>query len=116
MELRIDLQSVVRELLAESEPQAALGVDRIGAAIGTLSVSTEEIEAIFVALEAQGRQVSAPPGGGGEQRLRRVVEAARSLKVESSARPTLNAVAARAGLTHDDVLGALFLLRIMQRG
>ena len=116
MDLRRELQAVVSDLLAASAAGSPIGLDRIGNAVGTLSVSTEEIEAIFVALESQGRQVSAPPGGGGEARLKRVIDAARSLKAESGARPTLGQVAERAVLTRDDVLGALFLLRIMQRG
>ena len=115
MRLRTELEFVVRDLLAASSPQDAIGLDRIGHAIGALSVSTEEIEAVFVALEAEGRQVSAPPGGGGEARLKRVIDAARALKAESGQRPTLAAVVERADLTRDEVLGALFLLRIMQR-
>ena len=78
-------------------------------------MSTEDIEALFVALEAGGRRVSAGAGGRVEAHLGRVVAAARSLRAESASRPTLGAVCERSGLTRDEVLGALYLLRIMQR-
>lgn len=116
IKLRADLQAVVTRLLQSSQPKSAIALDALGQAIGTLAISTEEIEAIFVQLEVAGRHVSAPPGGGGEARLKRVIDAARALKAESAGRPPLSEVAQRAGLTRDEVLGALFLLRIMQRG
>lgn len=115
MELRVELQDVVTKLLVESERARDVALDHIGDALGTLSVSTDEIDGIFKQLESEGRRVVAPPGGGGEAHLRRVVAAARALKQESTTRPTLSAVCERAGLTRDDVLNALFLLRIMQR-
>lgn len=115
MELRVDLQKVVASLLAESAHEGTIALDRIGNALGTLAVSTDDIDAVFRQLETAGRQLAAPPGGGGEARLRRVIEAARTLKQHSDARPTLSAVAERSQLSHDEVLGALFLLRIMQR-
>jgi aspartokinase-like uncharacterized kinase len=102
-------------LLRESEQQSEIALDHIGDAVGTLAVSTDEIDAIFKQLEAAERHVVAPPGGGGEARLKRVIDAARTLKQESTARPTLSAVASRAELTQDEALGALYLLRIMQR-
>jgi len=111
----MDLQQVVSRLLAESAQERTIALDQIGDALGTLAVSTDEIDTILKQLEARGRSVVSPPGGGGEARLKRVVDAVRTLKQESVVRPTLSAVAARAQLSRDEVLGALFLLRIMQR-
>ena len=102
-------------LLAASARERTVALDQIGDALGTLAVSTDEIDAIFKQLEAAARRVVAPPGGGGEARLKRVIDAARALRQEALARPTLSAVAKRAELSRDEVLGALFLLRIMQR-
>jgi hypothetical protein len=113
MPLRTELRDVVDTLLADEAEDIEL--DRVGDAIGARAVSTDDIEAIFLALEAAGRRVVAAPGGGGEGRLKRVVAAARALRTEGTARPTLREVAVRAELTDDQVLGALFLLRIMQR-
>jgi hypothetical protein len=115
MGLRAELQRVLAELLASSESTGQIELDRIGDALGTVAVSTDEIDALFKALEASGRRVVAPPGGGGEARLKRVIDAARALKQASARRPTLSEVATHAQLTRDEVLGALFLLRIMQR-
>jgi hypothetical protein len=115
MPLRPPLQAVVNQLLTGHPAPSSISLDQVGQALDTLSVSTEEIEAIFVALETAGCTVSARAPGGGTERLKQVVDAARSLKAESVTRPTLTQVAERAGLTRDDVLGALFLLRIMQR-
>ncbi|MEY4513883.1 MAG: hypothetical protein RLZZ450_6005 [Pseudomonadota bacterium] len=115
MELRVELQRVVTKLLVESEQAKDIALDHIGDALGTLSVSTDEIDGIFRQLENEGRRVVAPPGGGGEALLKRVTAAARALKQESTVRPTLSTVAEHAELTQDDVLNALFLLRIMQR-
>jgi hypothetical protein len=115
MKLRGELQRVVTKLLAESEHARDIALDHIGHALGTLSVSTDDIDGIFKQLEGAGRRVVAPPGGGGEARLKRVIDAARALKQESATRPSLSAVGERAGLTRDEVLNALFLLRIMQR-
>lgn len=116
MDLREELELVVQELLESSTQGGAIALDSIGHALGTTAVSSEEIELIFVRLEAQGRSVHAPPGGRGEVWLRQVVTAARALKAEGTARPTLAQVAERAGLTRDEVLSALYLLSIMQRG
>jgi aspartokinase-like uncharacterized kinase len=115
MQLRAELQRVVTKLLMESTDAQDIALDHIGDALGTLAVSTDEIDGIFKRLEAAGRRVVAAPGGGGEARLKRVIDAARSLKGESSTRPTLSAVSEHAQLTRDEVLNALFLLRIMQR-
>jgi biotin operon repressor len=113
MPLRPALQAVVDRLLAQHATQ--LSLDRIGDALGTLGVSTEEVEAIFAQLESHGREVTSGPGGRVQAHLKRVIDAARALKAGSDARPTLGEVAARAELSRDDVLGALFLLRVMQR-
>ncbi|MFT3922168.1 MAG: hypothetical protein QM778_06510 [Myxococcales bacterium] len=112
--LRPELQDVVARLIASAE-RAELSVDEVGEALGTLSVSTLEIEAVFAALEAAGGSVRAPGGGGTELHLKRVVEAARAIRAERELRPTLKEIAARAELTREQVLNALFLLRIMQR-
>lgn len=116
MNLRQELQAVLQQLLRTSQAGSAIALDEIGNALGTLAVSTEEIEALFAQLESHGRGVRAPAGGSGEASLMRVVAAARALKAESSARPTLSAVAERSGLSRQEVLSALYLLRIMQQG
>jgi hypothetical protein len=93
----------------------AISLDEVGHALGSLSVSTGEIEAIFSMLEAAGREVGTREAGGVEAHLKLVVNAARALKAESTARPSVSDIATASGLSRDEVLAALFLLRVMQR-
>jgi hypothetical protein len=114
--LRPELMRVLNQLLTASETTLHVELDTIGEAVGALSVSTDEIEALLRELEAQGRQIAAPSGGGAERQLGQVVAAARKLKAESQAeKPSLSAVAREAGLSERQVLVALALLRVMQR-
>jgi len=113
--LRHDLERVLSALLAESAASGKVEIDAIGAALGTLAVSTDDIDALLRALETRGREVVAPTGGGAEAHLRQVVAAARALKARLSRRPTLSEVAQEAKLTSEQALVALALLRIMQR-
>jgi hypothetical protein len=69
----------------------------------------------MTALESKGRRVVGPEGGGGEERLKKVVEAARTLGPELGRKPTLAEIAACAGLSPLEVRHALALLRVMQR-
>lgn len=116
---RTDLTAVLARLLADSELTHTIALDAVGEAIGTRAVSTDEIDALFSALEAQGRSVVAPQGGEGEKLLGRVVSAARELKRSASGpaarKLTIDEVARHAGLERQQVISALALLHIMQR-
>jgi hypothetical protein len=114
--LRSELMSVLNTLLTVSETTLHVELDAIGAAIGALSVSTDDIDALLRELEARGRQIVAPSGGGAERQLGQVVAAARKLRISSpQGKPGLSEVAREAGLSEDQVLVALALLRVMQR-
>ena len=113
--LRPELQRVYAQLRAQSAVSGKVELDTIGHALGTLSVSTDEIDALVSALERDGREIVGPTGGGTEAQLKQVVSAARALKAELARRPTLREVAQRAGLSPEQVLIALALLRVMQR-
>jgi hypothetical protein len=113
--LRAELHQVLVRLLATSAESGKVHLDAVGEALGSMAVSTDEIDALLQALEAQGREVTAPSGAGAERFLRQVVAAARALKARLPHRPTLAEVAAEAELTPDQVLMALALLRVMQR-
>ncbi len=114
-ELSGELLAVLNTLLDASETTLRVELDAIGAALGTMSVSTDDIDALMRELEARGREISTPSGGGAEQHLSRVVAAARKLKATRSRRPTLAEVAAEAELSSAQVLITLALLRVMQR-
>jgi hypothetical protein len=113
--LRRDLEGVVAALLAASERSREVTLDVIGDAVGLRPVSHEDVDGILRALEARGRRVIAPEGGGGEERLRRVVVTARQLSTELGRRPAIAEIAARSGLAEGEVRQALFLARVIQR-
>jgi 2-hydroxychromene-2-carboxylate isomerase len=112
---RPELAAVLTRLLVDSERTRKVSLDRIGEAIGTHAVSTDEIESLFSALEARGRTVVAQSGGDGERLLKQVVSAARELKQDATRRITIDDVAQHAGITREQVISALALLHIMQR-
>jgi hypothetical protein len=113
--LRPELTPILTTLLAASAASMKIELDAIGAALGSLSVSTDDIDGLLRELELRGREVVAPSGGGAEQHLKHVVAAARRLKSASARRPTLAEVAEEAKLSSEQTLVALALLRVMQR-
>jgi hypothetical protein len=112
---RPELAAVLAKLIVESERTRVVALDAIGEAIGTHAVSTDEIDALFVALEQRGRAIASPVGGTVEGLLKRVVAAARELKREAPRRLTIDDVAKQAGITREQVISALALLHVMQR-
>lgn len=113
--LRPDLVAVVDGLLRETAKGGAISLDAIGDAIGTRAVSADEIDAMMSMLEEQGRRVVSPEGGRGEAKLKTVLDAARILRAELGRAPRHDEIAARAGMSREDVQHALALARIMQR-
>jgi DNA-directed RNA polymerase sigma subunit (sigma70/sigma32) len=90
-------------------------LDALGEALGARAVSHAEIDAMIAALEARGVKVVAPEGGGGEERLRVVVATARALVAELGRKPRPAEIAARSGLSEDEVRRALALAQVIQR-
>ena len=87
----------------------------MGEAIGARAITSEEIDAMITALEAAGRTIVGPEGGAGEAQLKAVVAAARSLGPELGRKPSVAEIAARAGISDEEVRHALALLKVMQR-
>jgi hypothetical protein len=106
---------VVHRLLAASELSREVSLDELGDALGTLSASYPEIDAMIALLEAQARHVAAPAGGSGEAHLAQVVSAAKTLSAQLGRRPSVAEIAPLAGLSIEQVKHALVLARIMQR-
>ena len=113
--LRPELASVVDGLLRDTSKGGTITLDAIGDAIGTRAASAAEIDVMLSMLEAQGRHVVSPEGGGGESKLKSVLDAARALRAELGRPPRHDEIAARAGISREDVQHALALARIMQR-
>jgi hypothetical protein len=115
VKLRPDLAAVVDALVLSAGSAGEVSLDDLGEAIGVRAVTPPEIEAILATLEARGVQVRGPEGGGGEERLGRVVAAARALGGELGRRASIAEIAERAGLSDTDVRHALALACVMQR-
>jgi hypothetical protein len=111
--MRVDLERVVNGLLAD--PKNEISLDELGAAIGGLAASTDEIDAVISALESKGRTVGTRTGKTGVAMLRTTLDAARALAEERGEKPTHADIAERSGLSVDEVRQALALARVMQR-
>lgn len=113
--MRPELRKIVDDLLAASADSREVHLDAIGEAIGARAITTSEIEAIIDALEAAGRKLIGPRGGAGEDRLKTVIATARALGPELGRKPTVAEIAARSGLSEEEVRHALALAKVMQR-
>lgn len=113
--LRQPLRDALAVLLAASADSRAVTLDELGDALGTLAVSTDEIDAMITALEAAGRSVDSARGGHGEASLHVVLRTARELKGELGRNPSSQEISTRAGLPMDRVLHALRLAKVMAR-
>lgn len=121
-DLRPELVRVVEDLLRRTAEGDAITLDAIGEAIGTRAVSSDDIDLMLSMIEERGRRVVSAggegregEGGRGEANLKRVLDAARVLRAELGRPPRPDELAARAGLSREDVHHALALARIMQR-
>ncbi len=101
-------------LLAASGPGERVSIDAIADAVGAAAVSQLDIEEMFDALEAAGHEVWAPEQGEAMPLLRRVLGAARSLRVHGV--PSVEALAAESGCSVGEVRRALLLGRVLGKG
>jgi hypothetical protein len=113
--MRPELRAVVQALLARSADTRQITLDAIGEAIGTLAVSTDDVDAVMAALEAEGRAIVGPEGARGASTLQRVIPAARALAASLGRKPTLDEIAAATGIDVEDVRHALALGSVMGR-
>lgn len=115
--LRAELQQIVERLLQESQAAGAdqISLDQLGDAVGTLPVSTADVDLMIEALERAGRVVAAGDKPRGEEHLHLVIRSIRELSASLGRRPTQQEIAEHTGLTQADVSHALQLTRIMQR-
>jgi len=109
------LEPVLAELLTASTGTRRVTLDEMGDAIGDVSVSTDDVDALITALEGAGRNVVGPEGARGVEGLRRVLPAARLLAADLGRKPTVPELVARTGLSEEEVRRALALGRVMGR-
>jgi hypothetical protein len=102
---------VFQSLLARD--QSALSLDTIGDAIGAIAITPDEIEELFGALEAAGRQVERTTPNVREH-LGVVLREARRLR-QLKAAPTVESIAAATGLNESAVRAALLYASVLGR-
>jgi uncharacterized protein YidB (DUF937 family) len=112
--VRAELQAIVDALLAASAASGEVQLDAVGEAIGAMAITAPEIEAIIDALDKAGRKLVGPEGGAGEDRLKAVVAAARTLTPALGRKPTVAEIATQSGLSEAEVRHALALVKVMQ--
>jgi len=103
---------ILQTLLARDE--SALSLDTIGDAIGAIAITPDEIEELFGALEAAGRQVERTTPNVREH-LGVVLREARRLRQQLKAPPTVESIAAATGLDESAVRAALLYASVLGR-
>jgi hypothetical protein len=104
----------IAEDLARCE-ERTLSLDQIADALGTLSVTAEEIDALFSLLEERGKVIGDPELGPASASLPQVLTAARQLRVVLGRAPNAAEIAEQSGLSLESVRRALWFARILQR-
>jgi methylmalonyl-CoA mutase N-terminal domain/subunit len=94
--------------------QASVSIDEVGEAIGNDLATTEDIDALFSALEALGIAIRVDGSATPPVLLRAVLSCARSLK-DKGERPTAENVARTLGKSLGEVRSALLYAQVLQR-
>lgn len=110
--MRPAVAAIIQNLLARDE--SVLSLDIIGDAIGAMAITPDEIEELFSALEAAGRQVERTTLNVREH-LGIVLREARRLRQHLKAPPTVEAIAEATGLNETAVRAALLFASVMGR-
>jgi hypothetical protein len=113
MTLRPELLVTAERLAACVDPE--LSLDAIAEALGTLAIDSDEIEALFVWLEAHGKTIGEYGVGLASAALPQVLATARAMRAELGRTPTPKEIAARSSLGEDAVRRALLFAKILQR-
>jgi hypothetical protein len=107
------LERILVELLERNAREGSVDLDGFAMAIGALAVTADEIDELMAEFESKGGILTAPEGGGGQGRLKVVLEAARTLRKELGRVPSPKEISARTGLDIEQVRRALALGRTM---
>lgn len=110
--MRPFVTAIINALLSREE--RVLSLDVIGDAIGAAPISSEEIERVFDALQAAGREIERVTPKVRED-LALVLSAARRLKAEQSSAPSVEAIASATGLDEGAVRAALLYASVLGR-
>lgn len=119
MPLRPALHLVYHALLEESRETHEITLDDVARAVGTVAVSSAEVEELFDALEAEGRVVVDTRDDGArvspKESLATVLAAAREIAKDTGKKPTIADLSVHTGLGEETVRAALRFATIMAR-
>jgi len=111
--MRSAIDAIYQQLLRYGSKE--LSLDLIGDAIGTVQISADEIEELFILLENAGRQIgTASPNI--RQNLNVVLREARRLRITHDATPDVTSIAQAAGLAPGEVRAALLYASVLSQG
>lgn len=113
MGMQAALERILVELLEQNSRDGSVDLDSFAMALGTLAVTADEIDELMAQFESKGGVLTAPEGGGGQDRLKVVLSAARSLRNELGRVPSPKEISERTGLDIEQVRRALALGRTM---
>lgn len=112
--LRPDLLALAEKLVATGHRVVTL--DEVAEALGALAIDSDEIDALFAYLEAQGVTVGDATVGLASAALPQVLTTARALRAESGRTPSVGEIARRSGLPEDAVRRALLFAKTLSSG
>jgi hypothetical protein len=110
-QMRPVVSSIVEALLSREEH--VISLDTIGEAVGAAAVTPADIEEIFGALEAAGRQVQRVTPNV-RQHLGQVLREARRVRADGR-NPTVESIASTTGLPESAVRAALLYASVLGR-
>jgi hypothetical protein len=103
------------EIVAMSEPGSVISLDVFAALQAPYGLSPEEVDALITAVEATGRRIEADDSIHLQEELALVLPRARAFVVAHGRRPTVDELAAEAGVSAAVVRRALSFGRLIAR-
>lgn len=111
--MRAELVAIVDALLVRGA--RPLSLDEVSDAVGAIAITQTEIAMLFEALEARGCSIGEESHEAPSIDLHPTLRAARDLRERLGRVPSVDEIAAHAGLDPGAVRRALFFARIVQR-
>lgn len=109
------LDAILAGLVQRSRVDGFVHIDDFAEALGELALTTDEIDSALQRFEDGGGVLRAPEGGGGQGRLKIVLDAARTLATTLGRVPSSTEIAEHTGMPVEQVRNALALGRVMGR-
>ncbi len=112
---RVFPPALLDEIVAMSEPGSVISLDVFAALQAPYGLSPEEVDALITAVEATGRRIEADDSIRLQEELALVLPRARAFVVAHGRRPTVDELAAEAGVSTAIVRRALSFGRLIAR-